>query len=93
MSSHALSLIRTWVPIGVGWLLGLLAGWGIGLDADSSVALSTGVTALVTALYYLLARWLERRWPQLGWLLGAPSQPIYAKAEDTVRVNNVTRQP
>lgn len=66
------SLVRTWVPIVVGYLIGL----GL-LPADLSTEAALTFTALIMGVYYLLARWLERKWPFLGWLLGLPRTPTY----------------
>ena len=62
--------------------MGLFLTWlarrtGVVLDEGSSAGLSAGVTSLVTAGYYVGIRLLEAKVPQLGWLLGLPSQPSY----------------
>jgi hypothetical protein len=81
VSDKLISLIRTYVPVAVGWFLTWLAtNLGVVLDAESSTGLIVGVTALVTAAYYTLARLLESRWPWLGILLGATKQPAYGGA-------------
>jgi hypothetical protein len=68
------SLVRTLVPIVVGWLL------SVGL-ADAGVTegdLTPAVTALVTAVYYVGARLLEHyASPRFGWLLGKATAPTY----------------
>ena len=66
------SIIRTLVPLIVGWLLSLAILRGV--DADSLTEL---VTAGVTALYYVAVRLLERVDARWGWLLGAKGQPVY----------------
>lgn len=72
------SIIRTAVPIGVGFLLSLLARkWGIVLDDASSQALASGVTAVAGAVYYVVVRALESRWRWFGWLLGLALPPSY----------------
>jgi len=68
------SLIRTVVPIAVGWVVFLLAN--IGLDVDSS-QVAGFLTALFGAVWYTLARWIEGKYPNFGWLLGSPKQPVY----------------
>jgi hypothetical protein len=72
------SLIRTFVPVVVGVLLGQAAR--IGLDLPEG-AVTEVVTVAVTTAYYWVARALERRWPAVGrWLLGAGvkvGQPRY----------------
>lgn len=62
------SLIRTFVPVVVGVLLGQAARIGLHLDAGLVTQLVTGG---LTAGYYALARALEQQWPAVGrWLLG-----------------------
>lgn len=91
VSDLATSLIRTWVPVAVAAALTWAARrWGIVIDDRFSAPVMVWVTAGVIALYYLLARWLERRrgyglparaarW--IGrWLLGGIiRQPVYAQ--------------
>lgn len=95
-SDYILSVIRTWVPIGVGaaasWLL---VTFGLNLDGDAQASLVVFLTAAVTAVYYALVRKLEQRWPAIGrWLLGAgvARTPVYAKPDETVRVEGVLRR-
>lgn len=77
MNDKAISLIRTWIPALIGALVGFLASKGIELDPDAVAAGTAFMSAVFTGLYYALARWLESRWPKLGWLLGNPKQPEY----------------
>jgi hypothetical protein len=82
MSDLGLSVIRTWVPIGVGFVIGWVVSFGL---IDVSAADQAGVTAwciaAATAIYYLGVRWAETKVPQLGWLLGVPRQPAYEKGK------------
>jgi len=72
------SLIRTWVPIGVGFVLALLARkFDVVLDEGSSAALVSGIAALVSAVFYAVVRILEARWKPVGWLLGLAVRPQY----------------
>lgn len=77
-SDIVVSNIRTWTPVVIGaaltWL-GVHAG--IVIDEQASTALIAGVQALVTSAYYAAFRLLERRWPALGWFLGAAKAPAY----------------
>lgn len=72
MGDFLTSLVRTWVPIAIGYLVSL----GV-LPDDLSDEATAAATAAVIALYYALARLLERRWPAAGWLLGVPKTPTY----------------
>jgi len=79
------SLLRTVVPLLVGWLAAL----GVQLD---SASLTAGVTALVSAVYYTVLRLVETWACQLdkGWLkttagilLGWADQPEYHHGNGT----------
>lgn len=72
MSDFIASLIRTWVPIAIGFLV----SWGL-LPTDLSDEAVLALSALIMGAYYLLARALERKWPVFGWLLGLPKTPTY----------------
>jgi len=75
MSDLIVSFIRTYVPIAAGWLVSLAVA--AGLDVDSAQA-ETVLTGLCIAVYYALARLIERKYPKAGWLLGAPKAPTYS---------------
>jgi hypothetical protein len=84
MNDYAVSLIRTWVPVGVGFALTWLAREaGIVLD-ESTGAMATAVAvAVVTGVYYALARAVESQWPGVGRVLvalGAAKAPTYPQA-------------
>jgi hypothetical protein len=76
LSSYVVSLIRTGVPLAVGWVLVQLADHlGIGIDDTTSQSLIAALVAILAGLYYALARLVERKWPALTWLLGSSLQP------------------
>lgn len=79
MNSVITSYIRTYVPISVGALASFLATKGFNLDADSQAGLVVFLTGVCQAVYYAIARFLERKFPQLGLLLGSKKQPVYRK--------------
>jgi hypothetical protein len=69
------SLIRTVVPIVVGFAITQAARLGVELD-EATVA--SFVTMVVSSVYYAAARWLEQHAsPQWGLLLGSRKQPSY----------------
>ena len=78
-TSHTLflSLVRTFVPYLVGFIVVLGARYGFGIDAAS---LTSFLTLLTGTLYYAAARYAEQtygsRW---GWLLGHTKQPSYPR--------------
>jgi hypothetical protein len=71
------SVLRTLVPLGVGYFLAWpVAGW-LNLTDDQVTSL---VTIVISALYYLVVRLVELALPQfpaIGVLLGYPSSPNY----------------
>lgn len=77
MNSFVISQIRTLTPIAVGALISWLTLQGVQIDNDAQLALAVGITGLLQGGYYLLARLLEKQFPQLGFLLGSPKQPNY----------------
>jgi hypothetical protein len=68
------SIVRTVVPIVVGYFLALPVVRLLGLTHDQAVGL---VTALLTAVYYAGARTAEHYFPAAGWLLGIATAPVY----------------
>jgi hypothetical protein len=82
MNAYLISLIRTYVPIGVGavvsWLL-VHSILSVSLSAQSAV--TAVLTAGVTAAYYAGVRALEVRFPKWPWgaLLGHSATPSYKK--------------
>lgn len=83
------SLIRTYVPVLVGQALSWLVVWGIvdtgAITDDQQAAVSAALGAVLTGAYYTAVRLAERRWPQVGLLLGSSQQPVdYAAGQDVV---------
>jgi hypothetical protein len=72
------SILRTVVPLIVGWVLAqpVVAGLGV-TEADAT----TAATAVVTGLYYVAVRLLEQLHPRFGWLLGLPVAPTYTATD------------
>lgn len=74
------SLIRTYVPLLVAYLVGWLASLGISVSDEAQAAIVTAIGTVVAGAYYAIVRVLERRWPALALLLGSRQQPAgYAK--------------
>jgi len=83
MNNFVTSLIRTYVPIGVGAVAAYLLTKGIELDAEAQLGLVTFLTALLQGAYYLAARLIERKIPQAGTLLlGSAKKPDYVEPEE-----------
>lgn len=77
MNSLATSLIRTLVPMIVGGFVAWMTARGHAVNAQDEATLATVLTAAFSWLYYLIARLLESKNPNAGYLLGVPRQPIY----------------
>lgn len=76
------SILRTLTPILVGYFAAWPVAKALGLTDDQITSL---ITAVVTAAYYLLVRLLEQFAPQFGWLLGYASPPQYERPVDANR--------
>lgn len=82
MNSFVTSLIRTYVPIAVGAVIAWLATLGLQLDAEAQSGLIVFLTGISQAIYYFIARWIERKFPQIGTvLLGSSKAPVYREKE------------
>lgn len=73
------SILRTLVPLAVGYFLAWPVAKWLGLTEDQITSL---ITAVITAVYYLAVRLLEQVAPQFGWLLGYASPPKYVTPAD-----------
>ena len=76
-SDYVPSLIRTYVPVGVGAVVSWLAVKGLNVDPQTQIGITAAATAVLTAAYYAAARALETKFPALGFLLGHKAQPVY----------------
>lgn len=79
LSNYVSSIIRTWVPVGIG----AVAAWlstkvGFVVDEDTKAQGIAFFTGLLISLYYALIRWIEIKVPKVGWLLGLAKMPGYS---------------
>lgn len=80
MNDYVLSLIRTYVPVGVGAVLSYTAvRWGIAVPEKISAEATVVLTGAAIAAYYGIVRSLEKRWPAFGKLLGSKAKPVYVE--------------
>jgi uncharacterized membrane protein (DUF441 family) len=77
MSDFFVSLIRTWVPVGVGAVVAWLLTRGVVVDPETQAGVVIALTGVTQAVYYALARLLEKKWPVFGVLLGTRNTPTY----------------
>lgn len=82
------SVIRTVVPFVVGWVVTFLVARGFAVDDGTKTQITSAVTVLVGALYYVIIRLLEQVKPKVGVLLGAAKPPAY----DTTTVQEALDQ-
>ena len=91
------SLLRTFVPLAVGYVLTLLTAINVDFSSESVTAV---VTVLFTAAYYAVFRVLERVAPTggvaeklFGLLLGYARPPEYPKSSEPRTVAPVRGPP
>ena len=86
MTNFLISLIRTYVPIAIGSIISfLVVQYGFVVDESVTSQLVAGLTGFLIAAYYLGARILERKFPQLGFLLGTSAVPVYVEPKETTK--------
>ena len=82
MNNLITSMIRTLVPVGIGtFITWIQIHLGVTVDDATSASLIATATGITVGLYYVVVRWLETRFPQIGWLLGLAKAPGYAAAD------------
>lgn len=77
MNNFVTSLIRTWSPVVVGVIVTYFARKGFTFDDQFSTNLLLAIQGLLSGLYYLVVRLLEKKFPQVGVLLGVAAKPKY----------------
>lgn len=81
LNEYVTSIIRTAVPYLVGLASSIAVTHKLALPAGTLELLTALLTFLFGTGWYIVWRWLETKFPQLGWFLGKASQPIYPKEE------------
>ena len=80
MNNVLVSLIRTWVPVGVGTVIGWVLSLGIlDVSAEDQAEVTAVAVAAAISLYHALVRLVERKVPWVGWFLGVAKQPEYVE--------------
>lgn len=75
MNDYLIGHIRTGVPILIGYLVALLADYGVDVDGPAAAA---AITAGVAGLYYAVVRFAAVKFPAVGILLGVNKAPGYS---------------
>lgn len=79
------SFVRTLVPFAVGQIVAFAASLGIEVSESQEAAFTTVLGFVVAAIWYVVFRWLEQKWPKLGIFLGWAKTPgEYARNHPTV---------
>lgn len=73
------SMIRTWIPLVVSYVVGWLATLGITVSDEAQLALTGAIGTIIAIAYHAVVRYAERRWPWVSILLGSRSQPVYVQ--------------
>lgn len=74
------SVVRTVVPLAVGYITGWPIAGALGLEEAEITPL---VTVIIVAVYYIVVRLIETYvLPKAGWLLGWGSAPVYVPPAD-----------
>lgn len=77
MNDELTSIIRTVVPYIIGGIVSWLSTKGYHVS-DANVASATAwLTFGIGSVYYVVVRFLEKKWPKTGFLLGIATKPIY----------------
>lgn len=64
------SFVRTLVPFAVGQIVSFAATLGIEVTEDQETAFTVVLGFIVAAVYYVVVRFVEQKWPKVGILLG-----------------------
>jgi glutathionyl-hydroquinone reductase len=78
MHDQIVSQLRTLAPVIAGIVLNWLRlklGWSF--DTATEAALGVVIAGVLMQVYYMVARWLESKFPWMGLLLIVPKQPVY----------------
>lgn len=81
-------IVRTFVPLLIAFLLRI----GLTETSIDQKWVEWFITGVVTMLYYIVVRVLEKHWGKIGWLLGYAAQPVYVRG-DIVQADEVTTPP
>lgn len=79
------SIVRTIIPLAVGQIIAFVATLGIEVTPEQEAAFTTVLGFVAAALYYLIIRFLEQKFPWMGALLGWAATPdgySHGDAED-----------
>lgn len=77
MDSLIISIVRTIIP----YLVGLLAAQGIVLSDSNLTAVSSLIAFTLSVVYYVVVRFIEKKYPKAGYFLGVPVKPIYKETK------------
>lgn len=77
MKDLSTSFVRTVTPFIVGAVAAWFARHNITFDTEFLSNLAFVLDVLIGSLYYVAVRFLESKFPWVGWLLASPKKPVY----------------
>lgn len=92
MSNFIIAIIRTVVPMFVGFIIAQLARIGLSIPEDIQAEVILTIGTLAASLYYIGVAWLERRFRWFGWLLGVARNPVYAPVGKHAQLDEQTTE-
>lgn len=84
MGTDIPAIVRTAVPLLVSWVVSILLSINVDVTPEQQVTLINGLGIALAAVYYVVVKHLEKRWPILGVLLGSTKQPVYVDPNKTL---------
>jgi hypothetical protein len=91
--NYLVSLIRTAVPLLVGFVTSWLATRHININQNGVHMLTLAFEGLAGMVYYLVVRVLEHVNYRFGWLLGYAKMPTYIVTPEQVDIQPVVHAP
>lgn len=77
MNNLFTSIVRTLVPFLVGFVASVLTAQGFDVPQEFQDNLGSFLTFAFGGVYYIVVRFLAKKFPQAEWLLGVPAKPVY----------------
>lgn len=82
-SDFGASTVRTIAPYLTAFIVTKLAEKGFDVDAAD---LTGSIVVIGGSAWYVFVRWLEKRWPEAGKLLGVAKTPTYEGTTESPKV-------
>ncbi len=84
------AVVRSVALLVVSWLASVALSQGIEVSDENQLALVNGIALVLAAVYYVVVRHLEKRFPVIGRLfLGSSKTPVYVDPSKTLTEQRV----